>query len=208
MNRQDKNRLILFQCGEERPECLACVAAGWKCPGFTKRWKFVDESQQLLIQHKKNRHTFDDITWSSVARKDYELPRLYVNVFHHLTSQNDTNMIILKYALTDPPSRVVFPLESLGGFFKFIPSRLGTNLALDAAVACLCTIYTETRTRNAPNSAFSVKQYVKSLGALRTCLEEPSFSSESETLCASIILQICEVRCNRILELTFSLVKL
>jgi hypothetical protein len=189
---------------------LACVAAGWKCPGFTKRWKFVHENQQLLTQYKNKRYVFEELDYacpsSSVefqnrqpqdlaSYNDYGLINFRINILHHLSSENDLNASVLKHVLTDPQSRVVFPLESLGNFFKFIPSRLGTNLALDAAVSCLCAIYNETRTKNTPNSAVSVKQYVRSLSALQTCLNDPALSSESETICASIILQICEVSC-------------
>lgn len=76
-----------------------------------------------------------------------------------------------------------------------MPARLGHNAALDAAVSCLCLIYFE----RTPATAYSMhkdiyQSYAKALGSLRGCLEEGNERQmEAETLCASIILQMCEV---------------
>jgi len=95
--------------------------------------------------------------------------------------------------LNDPKSQALFPLKSHGDFYDFIPSRLGRNLALDDTISCLCGIYADTLTNNPTTSEIAIRRYAKSLSSLRTCLEEPQLRTESETICASIVLQLCEV---------------
>lgn len=70
--------------------------------------------------------------------------------------------------------RNLLPLRLVGSFFEFIPSRLGRNVALDDAVACLCAIYRET----------TLIQYH---------LHDCALAMEPEALCASILLHYCEL---------------
>jgi hypothetical protein len=67
-------------------------------------------------------------------------------------------------------------------------------VALDDAVSCVVAIY-----RGTPSSSYSTdrevyQSYVKALSSLRSCLSDASLRMEAETLCASILLQMCEVR--------------
>src|ERR1700759_2689605 len=48
------------QCGGEVPQCWACVKAGWSCPGYAKRWKFVDESKRTAIDERRKKYSFDE----------------------------------------------------------------------------------------------------------------------------------------------------
>jgi len=87
----------------------------------------------------------------------------------------------------------LIPLRLIGSFFDFLPARLGRNAALDAAVSCLCAIY-----RGEPSPSGNFHQsvyhgYVGALSSLRSCLGDVSLRMESETLCASILLHMCEV---------------
>ena len=99
----------------------------------------------------------------------------------------------LLYCLDSKVKGTLVPLPLVGSFFEFIPARLGRNAALDDAVSCLCAIYCGTSPT--PYSLHSgVRQrYVKALSSLRGCLGDLSLRMESETLCASILLQMCEV---------------
>lgn len=74
-----------------------------------------------------------------------------------------------------------------------IPARLGHNIALDNAVACLCSMYTDSLVHTPASSKVSVQLYARSLRSLRERLEFPEVTNNSEMICASIILQICEV---------------
>jgi hypothetical protein len=184
--------------------------AGWKCPGFTKRWKFVDENPQLSSHYQNKRYIFEEIdlapTPSSEGPQNGLQPnlnsleeykshcgRFRVGIFRPLSSEHERNGSILAYMLNDPKSQALFPLKSHGDFYSFIPSRLGRNLALDDTISCLCGIYADTLTNNPTTSEIAIRRYAKSLNSLRTCLKEPQLRTESETICASIILQLCEV---------------
>jgi len=117
-----------------------------------------------------------------------------MDICRSLISDQDRSAIILSYILDDAKSQALFPLRSHGDFYKFIACRLGRNQALDTSISCLCAIYMETLSNSSAASRDSIQLYAKSLNSLRTCLENEHVRTESETICASIILQLCEVR--------------
>lgn len=98
------------------------------------------------------------------------------------------------YCLGSNTKGALIPLRLVGSFFDFIPARLGHNAALDDAVTCLSSIYS-----NALPGLHEARRtgiytgYVAALSSLRSCLDNPALRMESETLCASILLQLCEV---------------
>lgn len=99
----------------------------------------------------------------------------------------------LAYCLESKVNGSLVPLRLIGSFFEFIPARLGRNAALDDAVSCLCAIY-----YGPPSTPYNFhrdiyQSYVRALSSLRLCLGDTSLRMESETLCASILLQMCEV---------------
>lgn len=97
------------------------------------------------------------------------------------------------YCLESDAKGKLVPLRVLGSFFDFIPSRLGRNTALDDAVACLCSMYsTALLSSDAPRRDVYQK-YARALSSLRSYLGDSTLQMESETLCATILLQVCEV---------------
>lgn len=87
----------------------------------------------------------------------------------------------------------LLPLQAVGSFLPSIPSRLGRNVALDAATASLCSIYVDYLTAKPPGSNATIQRYIASLRALQDCIQDRDLRSQSETICASIIVQMCEV---------------
>jgi hypothetical protein len=108
----------------------------------------------------------------------------------------------LVYCLESKAKGTLIPLRIVGSFFEFIPARLGRNAALDNAVSCLCAIYCgiPLTTYNFEKGIY--ESYVRALSSLRLCLSDTSLQMESETLCASILLQICEVSAVHALQST------
>ena len=100
----------------------------------------------------------------------------------------------LVYCLDSKVKGALIPLRIVGSFFEFIPARLGRNAALDDAVSCLCAIYCGNPATSYNMNKEVCKSYVKALSSLRACLVDDAVRTESETLCASILLQMCEVR--------------
>ena len=99
----------------------------------------------------------------------------------------------LVYCLDSKVKWALIPLRIVGSFFEFIPARLGRNTALDDAVSCICAIYCGNPATPYNMHMEVYKSYVKALSSLRTCLADDAARMESETLCASILLQMCEV---------------
>lgn len=97
------------------------------------------------------------------------------------------------HVLTDPKCQSVFSPQAVGGFFLFIPSHLGRNAALDTAIPCLYSIYGDLLASRKDSRETTLK-YIACLETLRACVKDPVLRVQSETLCASLIVQICEVR--------------
>ena len=101
---------------------------------------------------------------------------------------------MLAYILADSKCQSACSPQATGSFLPFIPSRLGHNAALDAAVSCLCGIYGDRQATTREPTPATMQKYGASLRILRTFVADSMFRTQSETICASIVLQICEVR--------------
>ena len=78
-----------------------------------------------------------------------------------------------------------------GNLLREIPKRLGTNIALDAAVNAITT--TASDLSLGYKSPEALVRYGHALTALRTCLDDPVSSQSSSTLCAIYLIWICQV---------------
>jgi hypothetical protein len=99
----------------------------------------------------------------------------------------------LVYCLESKVKGPLIPLRLVGSFFDFVPARIGRNDALDAAVSCLCALYCGIPSPSYNSNRSIYQSYIRALSSLRCCLNDASFQMESETLCASILLHMCEV---------------
>jgi hypothetical protein len=99
----------------------------------------------------------------------------------------------LVFCLDSKVTATLIPLRLVGSFLEFIPAHLGHNTALDEAVSCVCTIYHADLSTPYDVHKEIRRSYVRALSSLRTCLNDAYLWMESETLCASILLQLCEV---------------
>ena len=95
----------------------------------------------------------------------------------------------LVYCLESKVEGKLLPLWFVGSFFRYVPARLGRNPALDDVVSCICGIYSSQYSFNER----IYQKYAKALSSLRGSFDDKSLQMESETLCASILLQLCEV---------------
>lgn len=187
------------------------MSAGWDCDGYIKRWKFVEEESRLAAQYRgKKKYLLEGAAWDATPRIKQSEPDLsrYVEVEEEYlvgdqsfqvsisrlpASQAENQCNILLHILTDPDGRRAFPLQSHGEFYQFIPSRLGRNPALDDAVSCLCAIYEDTRQQLLASPPSTIRLYSRSLKSLRQCVQAAETRLEPETMCSSLILQLCEL---------------
>lgn len=208
--------LMVLQCSEERPACLVCVKSGWKCPGYRRDWKFVDENQLLRRFYASKSYAFEYDGLAGDGATDSRIFLHEANRAHEIIpTEHGTLRIdiswpvaaapsekigsLLCHILTDPASQHIFHLQSLGNFFQFVPSRLGHNAALDTSISCLCSIFTNILQDKGNMSARTLNRYGTSIHALQKCLRVQAMRSDPNTICASIILQLCEVCCRKTL---------
>lgn len=90
----------------------------------------------------------------------------------------------------------LLPLWMIGSFFQCIPGRLGYNIALDDAITCVCSLYCDGSSNEYTKSKAIYSSYIRALSSLQKCLVEERLRFQSETLCASLLLQMCEVSIN------------
>jgi hypothetical protein len=202
------NKADAGQCGQERPECLACIKAGWRCPGYTKRWKFVDESEQLRSSYQRKKYILEDVYDAEIAssthvedpgKPSHALTQQFYQtpVYRPLEStQADRTRMQFCYILDEPRMRSTFPVKSHGSFYTMIPTRLGYSGLLDNSVTCLCSCYIDRLRNNFHTSQSTLRLFSRSLHMLRESLELSEARIASETICASIILQLCELTIN------------
>ena len=96
--------------------------------------------------------------------------------------------------LIDGSTDVRFNLEFMyGDFVNDVPSRLGANIALDAVAALLINAHSEVCTGHRQISIKTISLYSTALASLRTCLGTYESASSIETLCAVLLLLLCQV---------------
>jgi len=89
---------------------------------------------------------------------------------------------------------VGYSLADFGSFVHEIPKRIGQNIALDAAVACLVHAQSSHLHNKGQLEVDCPKLYLPAVQALQICLGDPKHSMSANTLCASVLLGLVEVR--------------
>jgi len=84
-------------------------------------------------------------------------------------------------------------MSVFGYFIQEVPSRIGHNAALDAAVAVLVDAHTSLVNKKSSLEIVSPHLYLRAIKTLQLCLEEPQESISANTLCASVLLSLVEV---------------
>ncbi|KAF2665344.1 hypothetical protein BT63DRAFT_482296 [Microthyrium microscopicum] len=199
-----------IRCDRGLPACHQCRTAGWTCEGYERKYKFIEESDGLKESYQRKRYLFEDLNaqipvlqhgtsdMTLAVRHDVEeeykalQSKFRVTISRLPTSIAERQSSILAYMLTDVKSQALFPIQTHGGYFHFIPQRIGRNLALDDSISCLSSIYEDVRA-GSTSSPNTLKMYGKSLSSLWQYLQQPSLRLELDTVCASLILQLCEL---------------
>ncbi|PQE30299.1 C6 zinc finger domain protein [Rutstroemia sp. NJR-2017a WRK4] len=218
-NRCDNCRIRKKKCGEQRPSCAECIRSGWNCPGYKSRWKFMDETARISKSYAKKKYVYDTAgpelgltaASSNVLLAGEILPESFTLAcctsfpdappsttlqINHFTGTSPLATALV-YSLGCKVKGDLMPLWLYGSFFQFIPARLGHNVALDDAVSCISGIYCDKSSlHNKSKSLVNYENYVRALRSLQSCLNDEVLSLQSETLCASILLQICELAVN------------
>lgn len=198
----------ILKCGEERPSCAECIRSDWDCPGYAPRWKFMDETPRLAKLYSQTKYIYDENSTSvdvfSPAETSFNSTRFGSELFT-LEKFADAPLKIFRFHDNNPLATTLVyclgckvkgdlvPLWLIGSFFQHIPSRLGHNSALDDAISCICSLYCDRSSNGYTRSKTIYKNYIWALSSLRECLIHEHLRFQSETLCASLLLQMCEV---------------
>lgn len=82
-----------------------------------------------------------------------------------------------------------------GDFLNDVPKRIGTNEALDSAVAAVVSAHSSLGSHKSTSNVSasdSLWRYSSALRSLRLYLDDPAKARETETLCAVMLLLICQ----------------
>ncbi|KAJ8062769.1 hypothetical protein OCU04_008027 [Sclerotinia nivalis] len=210
-NRCDNCRKRKKKCGEQRPSCAECIRSGWTCPGYSARWKFMDETAKLakLYSRKKYIDEYDtkdsdvitpeeEILSSTEFSSTVFVLENFKDVSPEISRFHDGNPLAttLVYCLGCKVKGDLIPLWLLGSFFQHIPGRLGHSTALDDAVSCVCSLYCDRSSNEHTKSNVIYREYIRALSSLQKCLADENLRFQSETICASLLLQMCELAVN------------
>jgi hypothetical protein len=177
----------------------------------------VDESGSVELAYRRKKYIFDTPATPAEAPQllsEQLLPRparhnshnavqllragraaFEVRVFWPLRSEVDRNRSMMCYLLADEERQPNSLLQMMGDFLPYLPSRMGHNPALDRGVACICSLYRGfVDGGQRPAHAAQIREYLHAVSAVRDCIADPAQRLSSETICATIILQVCEVR--------------
>jgi hypothetical protein len=174
------------QCDQVRPACSRCGRLKIPCVGAgERRFKFKDQS----VVVKSTKHV-----GKPIGRRELSPTSEYisdVDVALLSIPYNETMRIANAFISTLEVSDLRYSVSYYGAFLKYVPQRLGTNQALDAAVQALASASSCLRTRE--NSTQVLVQYGNALKALRLSLSDPLKAESPETLCAIYLVMICQV---------------
>lgn len=105
---------------------------------------------------------------------------------------NQSTLVMARFCSVLGITDARYDINVYGSFMKDVPSRLGSNPALDASVRATLSIYSAVHARN--QSVESLALYGKALEALRRVLMDPAGSRSANTLCAMYLMMVCQVR--------------
>ncbi|KAJ5776409.1 uncharacterized protein N7511_001420 [Penicillium nucicola] len=178
------------KCDEKQPACGRCLRLKVPCIGSgLQRYKFKQE-HRFSTPHNWNGEQMN-ITLDNKSRSNkketppFEIPPVFPN--HHLTSLTNSFVGAIKRS-TDLRYNLWW---SFGLFLEEVPRRLGNNEALDRAVDAVTTVHRDFCTRRivSVNALWKYSQALKTLGVY---LDDPIQASTSNTLCAVMILLVCQ----------------
>ena len=94
--------------------------------------------------------------------------------------------------------QIGYKLQLFGQFMSYLPSRVGHNPALDAALRCLLVAHQGLTSRRTTSFHQDLHDYNEALSLVRKDLDLLRDKTPSETVCAAMILSTYEVCWRRI----------
>lgn len=143
-----------------------------------------------MSRTKKTNSRSKDLSTTNIFHTEADL----IASFLRLPPSNETTMLTSQYIQAIKlTTNLRYNLAWAYGFFMFeIPRRMNENEALDTAVNALICSHSNFCSRKEV-SVETLSSYSRALRSLRNCLDDPDKASQTETLCAVMLLLICQV---------------
>ncbi len=178
------------KCDQQQPACSRCARLKLECVGGgQRRFKFVEPTLCRNGSHGSISSS------SEQSRSVTPLEKGRQSSFAVSVSPSSKLSVLASclVASIDPCMDDRYNLVgTYGPFLSYIPSRLGRNKALDAAVAVLVEAHTCMCTRSGVTPK-AISKHTHALTQLRLALDDPTTARAAETLCAAMIMSICDV---------------
>ncbi|KAI0154164.1 hypothetical protein GGR57DRAFT_118057 [Xylariaceae sp. FL1272] len=194
------------KCDRKVGGCSQCIKYQWDCPGYpankpkrARSYKGTHNKQGLPSTKQSQAHDSHDLARRNTCAGKFSKPpnhphRPSYPTFTSLSTSwagfLGSPLALELIGLLSPVDSTGQSINQLGSFLSLVPSRLGTNEALDDAVKCLCTGYIASISGKPPAGGL---HYDKALRSLRRGLDDTGTGLSDETLCASICLSWYEV---------------
>lgn len=173
-----------MQCDQKKPRCSRCDRLDLSCVGAgVQRFKFKSHHDtQLVLTRPKPRASSS----SEGSGRTESLSPVPTNALDRLLDEI-VHVTSLRTSL-----RYNF-VYAYGGFLLMVPRHLGINEALDASAEAVINAYTHFCRGGKVAAPDTLMLYSRGLKALRSCLDDPVKACATETLCAIMLLMICQV---------------
>ncbi|PQK16514.1 hypothetical protein BB8028_0006g08340 [Beauveria bassiana] len=170
------------KCDYAKPTCSRCAHLGVECIGSgQRRFVFIDQKcARRRVLGRKSVASVASTTSSSLQSLS-------------ACSSNDAYVLINSFVeMIRPSTARRFNLAwTYGTFLEKVPQRLGSNEALDVAANALVASHRDFATRR-PVTPDSLAKYSNAIKALTQSLDDPTESRSLETICAVILLTMCQ----------------
>ncbi|RAO68997.1 uncharacterized protein BHQ10_005009 [Talaromyces amestolkiae] len=186
-------RKLKKKCDEKTPSCSRCIRLGLECVGSgQQRYKFQSQQAFVVARTKKTNSQTKALSTTSQPNPFCNEADMVAS-FLRLPPSSKTTILTSQYVQAiQLTTNLKYNLAWAYGFFMFeIPRRMNENEALDTAVNALICSHSNFCARQAV-SAETLSSYSRALRSLRHCLDDPGKASQTETLCAVMLLLICQ----------------
>lgn len=164
---------MVAQCDERSPTCSNCERGGHQCSGPKSRFICVLRP----------------------GREEHMSPEAKSNQL--LVQPTSSRAQMLAFDLVERLNEVKeigYQVQQLGGYFSFLPSRVGNNAALDAALRCFLSAHRNLLPiGSACRREQELQDYNNAICLVRRDIEIARDKTSSETVCAAMILANYEV---------------
>src|SRR3569833_396523 len=196
------------KCDEVRPGCGNCARYGADCPGYDRSRKFIAGKHAVRRARQPAARKPESVTSSSPSSDGTSSSSTATDVTtaSSLTVGSQAGAVVPDRLADDRAAFVCTLIETLyldqsrmeimflSPWLPKVPARLGRKITLDSA-ACAFAMHLLGKARQ---DADMIKQsraiYGQSLFALQQALDHPVEWKTSETLCATMMLCMFEVR--------------